>query len=78
MFSERVSDDIPPQMKNLKLLFYKYIVHTISENYHTPLPEFPYKLDTLKLFSGYWQLLSSADNLCKQFEPRSGPTFCRA
>ena len=24
------------------------------------------------------QLLLSADNLCKQFGPRSGPTFCQA
>ena len=23
-------------------------------------------------------LVSSADNLCKQFAPRSGPTICRA
>ena len=25
-------------------------------------------------FPRYWRLLSSADNVCKQFEPRSGPT----
>ena len=29
-------------------------------------------------FPRYWRILSSADNLCKQFGPRSGPTKRRA
>ena len=29
-------------------------------------------------FPCYWRLLSSADNLCKQFGPWSGLMFCRA
>ena len=31
------------------------------------------------IFSCLWSLFSSSDdNLCKQFGPRSGPTFCRS
>ena len=32
----------------------------------------------LKLFGHWGRLLLSADNICKQFGPRSGPTKCRA
>ena len=35
-------------------------------------------LEHNKLFHCKWRILSSAENLCKLFGPRSGPTLCRS
>ena len=51
------------------LLIYKDVLGDITEKQNT-------HTQTGTIFEG--ELVSSAENICKQFGPRSGPTFCRA
>ena len=55
-------------MKHKFLLLYMFIIHIVRKT------AFLGVCDQLIIC----QLVLSADNLCKQFGPRPGPTFCRA